>query len=86
MRIGIHTGKVIGGVIGTDIIRFDIYGKDVAIANEMESEGEKGRINVSQDTKELIEKNYNNFKFVLHKNYKNYDREFNMYFVEKNDN
>ena len=47
MRIGIHTGKVIGGVIGTDIIRFDIYGKDVAIANEMESEGVKGHINIS---------------------------------------
>lgn len=50
MRIGIHTGKVIGGVIGTDIIRFDIYGEDVTIANEMESQGTKGKITVSQTT------------------------------------
>jgi len=26
MRIGIHTGKVIGGIIGTSIVRYDIYG------------------------------------------------------------
>ena len=48
MRIGIHTvqkkndllfiqGNVIGGVIGTDIIRYDVYGKDILIANKMES-------------------------------------------------
>jgi len=33
-------GKIIGGVIGTDIVRYDIYGKDVVIANKMESSGE----------------------------------------------
>ena len=44
MRIGIHTGKVIGGVIGTDIVRYDVYGSDVVIANKMESNGEKGKI------------------------------------------
>lgn len=26
MRIGIHTGSIIGGIIGTDIVRYDIYG------------------------------------------------------------
>ena len=44
MRIGIHTGRVIGGVIGTDIVRYDVYGSVVVIANKMESNGEKGRI------------------------------------------
>ncbi len=34
MRIGIHTGKVIGGIIGTEIVRYDIYGPDVMIANK----------------------------------------------------
>jgi hypothetical protein len=33
MRIGIHVGSFIGGVIGTDIIRYDIYGPDPLIAN-----------------------------------------------------
>jgi class 3 adenylate cyclase len=39
MRIGVHTGKIIGGVVGTDIVRYDIYGEDVTIANKMESNG-----------------------------------------------
>lgn len=56
MRIGIHTGSIYGGVIGTDIVRFDIYGPDVLIANKMESGGKEGRICVSQQTKDLLEK------------------------------
>ena len=44
MRIGIHTGKIIGGVLGTDIVRYDIYGGDVVIANKMESNGMKGKV------------------------------------------
>ena len=39
MRIGVHTGKIIGGVAGTDVVRYDIYGEDVTIANKMESNG-----------------------------------------------
>lgn len=50
MRIGIHTGDIIGGVIGTDIVRYDIYGPDVLIANKMESNGEKGRVMISEST------------------------------------
>lgn len=42
MRIGIHTGSVLGGVMGTDIVRYDIYGPDVLIANKMESNGMRG--------------------------------------------
>lgn len=34
-----HTGKVIGGVVGTDVVRYDIYGEDVTVANKMESNG-----------------------------------------------
>ena len=55
MRIGIHTGNVIAGIIGTNIVRYDIYGPDVLIANKMESCGEAGKINVSDATKYLIE-------------------------------
>jgi len=58
MRIGIHFGKILGGIIGSDIIRFDIYGDDVLIANKMKSEGEKGKINVSRQVKELIENSF----------------------------
>ena len=39
MRIGIHTGLLIGGIIGTEVVRYDIYGAANMIANNMESEG-----------------------------------------------
>ena len=66
MRIGIHTvdffiiinylkGKIIGGIIGTNIVRYDIYGPDVLIANKMESEGSPGFINISENTKAILE-------------------------------
>ncbi|CAD8044907.1 unnamed protein product [Paramecium primaurelia] len=55
MRIGAHTGRVIGGVVGTDVVRYDIYGEDVTTANKMESKGQEGKIMVSQATKDLIE-------------------------------
>lgn len=51
MRIGVHTGSIIGGVLGTDIVRYDIYGSDVMIANKMESNGKKGAVQVSEETK-----------------------------------
>jgi class 3 adenylate cyclase len=34
MRIGIHTGTIIGGIVGTEIVRYDIYGSDVVVANK----------------------------------------------------
>ncbi|CAG9328261.1 unnamed protein product [Blepharisma stoltei] len=55
MRIGIHTGDIIGAISGTNIVRYDVYGSDVLIANKMESNGEAGKICVSEVTKNLIE-------------------------------
>jgi class 3 adenylate cyclase len=54
MRIGIHTGKIIGGITGTNVVRYDIYGTDVMIANKIESNGEKGFVCVSETTKQII--------------------------------
>ena len=42
-------------MIGTDIVRYDIYGTDVLIANKMESNGEAGKVNVSEATKKILE-------------------------------
>ena len=68
MRIGIHTGDVFGGIIGTDIVRFDVYGQDVVVANKMESGGDMGKINVSAKTKELLEQNETcNYTFTENK-------------------
>lgn len=54
MRIGVHTGQAYGGVIGTEIVRYDLYGKDVVIANKMESGGQPGRVCVSDHTRALL--------------------------------
>lgn len=48
-------GRVFGGIVGTDIVRFDLYGTDYVIANKMESRGAPGKINVSSRTKDLLE-------------------------------
>ncbi|CAD8045450.1 unnamed protein product [Paramecium primaurelia] len=63
MRIGVHTGRVLGGVVGTDVVRYDIYGEDVTIANLMESSGQEGKILVSEVTKNLVESEYEGFQF-----------------------
>ena len=66
MRIGIHFGKVVMGVIGTTKLRYDIWGTDVMLASLCESEGEPGAIHVSSSA-------YNkgnlkaHFKFGKHK-------------------
>lgn len=54
MRIGIHTGDIIAGIIGTKIVRYDIFGQNVLIANKMESNGVPGKINVSETTKTFL--------------------------------
>ena len=68
MRIGLHTGTLIAGITGTNIVRYDIYGADNDIANKMESGGAAGKINVSEDTMALIEANNpGRFEFSLNK-------------------
>ena len=47
MRIGVHTGAVLAGVIGTKKFAYDIWGDAVNTASRMESHGVAGRIHVS---------------------------------------
>jgi len=56
MRIGVHTGKVIGGIIGSKVVRYDIFGDGVLIANKMESNGIPGKLCISEETRKLIMK------------------------------
>ena len=67
MRIGIHTGTVIAGIIGSSVVRYDIFGSDVLIANKMESAGSPGRINISEETKKLLESKDLPFNLTLNK-------------------
>jgi class 3 adenylate cyclase len=48
MRIGIHTGPVVAGVVGSKKFAYDIWGDTVNIAARYEQTGEVGRINVSE--------------------------------------
>ena len=50
LRIGIHTGSVMSGVVGKNKFTYDIWGDAVNIAARMESAGEPGRVNVSEST------------------------------------
>ncbi|KAE9038708.1 hypothetical protein PR003_g4647 [Phytophthora rubi] len=54
MRIGIHTGSVVGGVVGIKKPRYLIWGRHTVIANLMESRGVPGRIQVSEATYALL--------------------------------
>jgi class 3 adenylate cyclase len=59
LRIGIHTGKVIAGVVGKNKFAYDIWGDAVNTASRMESSGEPGKVNISGDTFELIKDQFN---------------------------
>jgi class 3 adenylate cyclase/CheY-like chemotaxis protein len=50
IRIGVHTGPVIAGVVGVRKFAFDIWGESVNVASRMESSGVPNRINVSERT------------------------------------
>lgn len=54
LRVGLHTGDVIAGVIGTKRIAYDIWGNTVNVASRMEMSGEPDKVNVSGSTYELI--------------------------------
>jgi class 3 adenylate cyclase len=58
LRVGIHTGPVVAGVVGTKKYAFDIWGDTVNIASRMESSGAIGRVNVSAYTYDLIREHY----------------------------
>jgi len=50
LRVGVHSGPVIGGVIGHHKFTFDIWGETVNIASRQESHGIVGRVNISDAT------------------------------------
>lgn len=60
LRIGMHTGRAVAGVIGQRKFAYDIWGDAVNIASRMESCGVAGRIHVSEDTYSRL---HNGFAF-----------------------
>lgn len=54
LRIGLHTGPLVAGVIGKRKFAYDIWGDTVNLASRMESSGEKNSVNISSYTYELV--------------------------------
>jgi adenylate cyclase len=80
LRIGIHTGPIVAGVVGKKKYAYDIWGDTVNLASRMESNGEAGKVNISASTYELIKDEYQCFHRgkISAKNI----GEVDMYFIE----
>ena len=54
MRVGIHSGPVVAGIVGVKKFQYDIWGDTVNTASRMESSGEVGQVNISEATHALV--------------------------------
>ncbi|MFM7727147.1 MAG: adenylate/guanylate cyclase domain-containing protein, partial [Flavobacteriales bacterium] len=58
IRIGVHTGPVVAGIVGVKKFQYDIWGDTVNTASRMESSGEVGKINISESTYHLVKEHF----------------------------
>ncbi|MGN6248446.1 MAG: adenylate/guanylate cyclase domain-containing protein [Ginsengibacter sp.] len=80
LRIGIHTGVVIAGVVGSKKLQYDIWGDTVNIAARMEQNSEASRVNISEVTRNLVK---DKFQLIYRGKIEAKNKgEMDMYFVE----
>ena len=83
MRVGIHTGPVVAGIVGLKKFAYDIWGDTVNIASRMESSGEVGQVNISEATYALV-KDESGLAFTSRGKVQAKGKgELEMYFVER---
>ncbi|KAH0558288.1 adenylate cyclase type 9 [Cotesia glomerata] len=58
MRVGVHTGTVLCGIVGTKRFKFDVWSNDVTFANKLESTGKPGRVHISEKTLSFLGEEY----------------------------
>jgi class 3 adenylate cyclase len=82
MRVGIHSGPVVAGIVGVKKFQYDVWGDTVNIANRMETNCEVGQVNISETTYQLLQ-DKSNLRFtprgMIHAKGKG---EMPMYYVE----
>ncbi len=79
VRIGIHTGPVVAGVVGIEKFAFDVFGQSVNLGSRLESASEENRINLSADSHSRV-KDF--FSCIRRGRIPTRDREVDMYFVD----
>ncbi|MBK9760204.1 MAG: tetratricopeptide repeat protein [Flavobacteriales bacterium] len=83
MRVGIHTGPIVAGIVGDKKFAYDIWGDTVNTASRMESSGAEGQVNISESTYALVS-NANDLRFVSRGKVQAKGKgELEMYFVQR---
>jgi len=83
MRVGIHSGPVVAGIVGSKKFQYDIYGDAVNTAARMEQSGAVGKVNISEHCYELV-KNSKEFSFEPRGKVEAKNKgEIDMYFVNR---
>ncbi len=58
MRVGVHTGTVLCGILGMKRFKFDVWSNDVNLANLMEQLGVAGKVHLSEATDKFLDDRY----------------------------